>query len=164
MATSKLGNVRIIPYHPDHARTLLAQVARPEWLVSTVDDLQYLTRGIGVTVIKDAQVFCSMGITHIWPGFGEAWLLPSPLVTRSPLLLSRLCRRGLEAVARAGQYHRVQATTLSPDGRRFLRHLGFQYECTLAKAGPHQEPVDIYVRFYPWLLPSSPVLPSSAPS
>jgi hypothetical protein len=89
-------------------------------------------RGPGRTLeADDGTVLACAGITLIWPGLGEAWLLVKPDVARRyPVALYKAIVAGLHEMAATHHLRRVQAVVIAGylEGERLAAHLGFTEE------------------------------------
>jgi hypothetical protein len=89
-------------------------------------------KGPGRTLeADDGTVLACAGITLIWPGLGEAWLLVKPEVARRyRVTLYKAIVEGLREMIAAYHLRRVQAVVIAgfPEGERLAAHLGFTEE------------------------------------
>ena len=104
--------------------------------------------GAAHSIIQDGHLVLSAGVWQLWPGVGEAWLLPSARLLARPRGPVRTVRRFLDEIAEREGYTRVQATTHADfeRGERFLKWLGFEREGVLRKFGPDGSDHKIYSR------------------
>jgi len=105
--------------------------------------VQYFARyhniGGPAMTVKDAlnTVVACGGVTLLWPGTGEAWLVVCRQVKQYIGLL-RVCRIGLEIVKKNHNLKRIQAV-IDPrreEAVRFVTHLGFEFEALMKQYGP----------------------------
>lgn len=114
-----------------------------------LDTRAYFTPGSVARCVLDdgVPVFCG-GIVNMEWMRGEAWILPTPYF-RSHLKSSlRIMRDAIPGMARSHHFHRVQATCVENISASLFRVLGFRFEGTLAKFGPHGETCDLYSRIF----------------
>lgn len=105
--------------------------------------------GPAFTLFHDDLVIACGGICcAAWPGFGEAWLIPSAYIGKYPKSIFRYSRDFVEAVINRLDLFRVQTTVRELDNVsvRWIEHLGFTREGLLRKFTVNQENSFIYAR------------------
>ena len=84
--------------------------------------------GKGFVVEQDGEAIAIGGISQLWRGVGEAWVLASSI--EMPVKFHRLAKRVIHDLAREMGIHRVHVHSFATDTRvhRWLELLGFERE------------------------------------
>ncbi len=103
--------------------SVLATMNREELIKS------YL-RGPAFTGWNNGEVIAIAGVTIMWPGTGEAWVLFSEDYRKHTMFIHRESLRHLGWIAEKFKLKRIQACALkeSESANRWLEHLGFNAE------------------------------------
>ncbi len=132
---------KLIPFRAEHAEDLadentMTAAERKFLFNSHVHNLS--VPGHGISVIRNGYLLGSGGVFPIWEGLGEAWVMPSNLVSSHKKMFVKLIRSNLEQMTEKFNFRRVQATARAdlPKAQRFLEFLGFEREGLLKKYGP----------------------------
>lgn len=104
------------------------------------------TRGPSWTLRIDDLIIGSGGVTILWPGVGEAWILQSIFAGQYPLASFRAIREGLKAGIRSHGLRRIQSVVHHsiPRDQRWVVRLGFDFEGIMSRYGPEG---DTYLRY-----------------
>jgi hypothetical protein len=125
-----------VPFH--HGHIMLLGQPQDGWITDPVRTFGAQARaGLAITLLIDGRVACCGGIARLWPGLGEAWMLPAELARSKPLALTRTAHRFIDRAMIALSLHRVQCFCQTLDNRavRWAPALGFQREGTLRRYG-----------------------------
>ena len=94
------------------------------------------------------------GVAMAWPGRGNAWcILADHIPPAAWIGLHRAAKRGLAGMLGPNALFRrieAEAATAFDPGRRWLRMLGFDRECTARGYGPAGEDFERYAMVRPW--------------
>jgi hypothetical protein len=137
--------MRIVPYTPEHAEEILAgrlNDGTPSITYSFADYVErYDVPSMSFTSIKNGHVVACGGVTPMWEGVGEVWLLGSDKVSENKASLARAVYDTLSSLAEHNGYWRLQGTVLAnwKQGLRFARFLGFEEEGLMKKYGPDKQ-------------------------
>lgn len=116
---------KIVPYATEHLFQILGH---PDYIYEQART--YYELGPAYTGFVEDRVLVCTGIMRLWPGVGEAWMVPSSEISQYPLLVMKNLRRIMESLIEALNLERVQANVRVdfPAGRRWVEHLGFKAE------------------------------------
>jgi hypothetical protein len=113
------------------------------------DKRAYLSEGsVGCCIIADGQPVLAGGIVNMMWNRGEAWTITTPWFRRHLRWSLRMMLKMLPRMSANGKFIRVQATCPRGVSAHLFRHLGFAYEGTMEKFGPHGETCDLYCRIF----------------
>lgn len=128
-----LNGIRIEPYR----REDFFKIIRRAYEIQTLHDLPdpYIVAsgfesGPGYTAyVKDEILLCA-GVMIPWKGFGEAWLITSPLIHKYPILSTKGIAYFLNKIIADNNLERVQALVMKDYKMavKFIEHLGFRSE------------------------------------
>jgi hypothetical protein len=133
-----MSSISEVPFHPGHIMLLGLSPEDMRWIKNPMDTFaKQAASGVSTTILIDGRVAFCGGVTKVWPGVGEAWLMSSDLARRNPLLLTKTARRFIASAMDALALHRVQCFVDTSDQRavRWPPALGFQHEGTLRRYG-----------------------------
>ena len=87
-------------------------------------------RGPGWTIRYNNQIVLMGGVTPYWPGVGEGWLLPTPLLRDHKHFCIKFVLRALRSMFELHGFNRVQAAVAEDfiKARRLAGWLGLQKE------------------------------------
>ncbi|ANS03923.1 putative acetyltransferase [uncultured Mediterranean phage uvDeep-CGR2-AD3-C191] len=129
----------VTPYQPEDFYELdFSDLDAP--IVAIGDKLGLEHSEIAYTArVAEGILFCA-GVTELWPGVGQGWVLPSRLVKKYPKLFHHRLKRVLLPIFRSKGFHRVQ-TTCAVDATRiqWLERIGFEREGLMRGYGPGKE-------------------------
>lgn len=106
--------------------------------------------GMATAGTRDGEILAAGGVAVRWPGLGYAWALVSPLGRRYPTYVHRTIYWGLRDFAVLLKLRRVECEAHADflDGHAWLERLGFEFESTMPRYGPHGETFWKY-RYFP---------------
>jgi len=89
------------------------------------------------TLTVDGEVICIGGISLLWTGVGEGWLIGSKLLESNPIYVQKRTLFHLQDALVKNDLHRIQATTVVGNELtyRWAISLGFQLEGNMCKYG-----------------------------
>ena len=137
--------MRVVPFKPEHAKEIMAgrlNDGTPDVTYSFADYIDtYEVDGKSFTAIHNGHVVACGGVTPMWSGVGEVWLLGSHRVRDNKTSLTRAVYDTLGFLMDDNNYWRLQGTVLASwtSGLRFARFLGFEQEGVMKKYGPDQQ-------------------------
>ena len=137
--------MRVIAFKAGHAEDILAgrlNEGTPDvthYFVNCID--LYEVKDQSFTAIHNGHVVACGGITPMWDGVGEVWLLGSHRVKENKTSLTRAVYDTLGFLMDNNNYWRLQGTVLAnwESGLRFARFFGFEQEGVMKKYGPDQQ-------------------------
>ena len=108
----------------------------------------YSKHGPAITIFNYDLVIACGGVACAWPGFGEAWILPSIHVKRFKKAFFKVSLGFMEDVFDQLKLRRLQATIREQDKTsiRWINAMGFQREGLLRKFGQGGENHFMYAR------------------
>jgi hypothetical protein len=125
---------RIEPFDMAHINLMELKQEYVDEVFRTEDGLLQLEyaaeRGDAFTLMHEGRILCVGGVSMVWPGVGQMWLIPSQYVNDYSLVFVRTVRNFLESMMKSHELHRMQAVISSelPNGEKWIRGLGFQKE------------------------------------
>lgn len=110
--------------------------------------LQYARAGVAFTGIGDGKIYAMFGAFEYWPGFSEAWLIPSRHLSKKTVSFHRAALKFFELYMAKTQTKRLQAVVHSQNVRavEWARRCYFTHEGTLRKYGPDHCDYEIFAR------------------
>lgn len=99
-------------------------------------------------VLEAGSPVMAGGIVNQHWGRGEAWILPTPFFRSHFKTSFRLMKNYVPLLAEGFGFRRVQATCPKGLSSNLFSHLGFSYEGTMQKFGPHGEDCDMWSRTF----------------
>tara|TARA_Y100000004_G_scaffold182527_1_gene229369 strand:+ start:528 stop:1022 length:495 start_codon:yes stop_codon:yes gene_type:complete len=110
----------------------------------------YADGGHAYTAIGEGEIYAMFGLFKLWPGVGEAWLIPSNKIDRKTLAMHRAALRFFEYAANELQIKRLQFTvhTLNERADRWAQRCYFEREGLLKKYGPDGSDYWMYARMF----------------
>jgi hypothetical protein len=134
-----------VPFHPGHI--MLLGTPQEGWITDPMQTFGAQARaGLATTLLINGRVACCGGVARLWPGLGEAWMLPAELARTEPLALTRRAKRFIASSMDALTLHRVQCFCKTLDHRavRWAPALGFQREGTLRRYGADGDDYEVF--------------------
>ncbi len=134
--------MRIVPYKPEHAHEILSGRLNdgvPETTYQFGHNADILcVDGQSFTGIINGYVVACGGISPLWPGVGEGWVLASHKIHENKFSVVRAVYDILGDLMDDHDYWRIQGSTLADwtQGIRFARLLGFENEGLMKAYGP----------------------------
>lgn len=101
------------------------------------------------TFMYEGRILFCAGFYKLFPGVGEAWMIPSKYARTAPIYFARTLKHYVENIAEDFRLHRFQTT--SPDDpfhERFMTWLGFKKEGTMEKFTHDKKNYCIYARIF----------------
>lgn len=132
----------IVPYRAAHYREVTRYGLSP--LVGlTSDEIAdyYAHRGAAYTGMVGDKIAGCAGVVSHWPGAGEAWAILTDVGRAHPAFIHRVVKRTLSEIIANSRLRRVQADVVAEfaAGRRWVEHLGFEFESLMPRYGPNGE-------------------------
>lgn len=144
--------IRLEPFRIEHV-ALLADPRGESGLYDTITGRMEYWRamaatGTAFTAFDGAVCLGCGGVVIPWPGVAEGWIWALPTVSRVPLELHHLVRRGMLHLERTYNLRRLSVEVRKGNDRavRWVRALGFSYECDMKQRGPDGETHMLYAR------------------
>jgi hypothetical protein len=140
-------NYGVVPLHPEHLDKLIEDT--PYTALAAQLRLAYFSPGSSAcALLVDGTPVFAGGIVNMLWNRGEAWILPTPFLRSHPKICLRELRLHLPRMAAACRFERIQATCIKGVSGSIFEHLGFLYEGTLLRFGPHGETCNLYARIF----------------
>lgn len=136
--------MRLIEYHPDHLRDLMAgdlNDGAPENIGYMVDFAEQLHQpGWSFSIIHNGQLVLCCGVVDMWPGVGEGWFIASSYLHECKFPLIRIARKKMREVIETNDLWRLQCVVKTgwPAALRFAQHMGFEEEGIMKQYGPER--------------------------
>lgn len=111
------------------------------------DSREYLRNNV-MTWDEEGVLLAIVGVQEKWKGVAEVFTLFTDSARQRGLGLTRFTLRILDQLHRERGYWRIQATVAEDDevARRWIVHLGFEFEGTMYAYGPDGRTYDLYAR------------------
>lgn len=144
--------IRLIDFDPDHAEelfTLNTTLATADHKFLKRHWIENMKRaGRSFTLIDNGHLIVSGGIFEIWPGHGEAWLIPSDKIEDYKLKMIKTLRSYIDKITEEDQLVRLQASVREdfPVAHRFIEFMGFKREGLMKNYGPDGANHYLYAR------------------
>lgn len=139
--------MKIVPFEPDHLKTLLLQPSQV-MLQPTLSDPTYATSlytaGPAYSLVGDDEVLACSGLIPQWENRAIAWALIGKEAGRHFLMIHRAVRNAIDL----HRYRRIE-TAVAADfeqGHRWMRMLGFELEGRMRAYTPDGRDCDLYAR------------------
>ena len=145
---------KVVPFHPAHLFMCeLNEFDKKN--IELFDEYReylqtYAEHGHALTAIGDEDVYAMFGLWELWPGVGEAWLIPSAKIDRKTIAMHRAALRFFEHAANKMQIKRLQFTvcTLNVRADRWAQRCYFEREGLLRRYGPDGSDYWMYSRMF----------------
>lgn len=131
----------------DHLNKLLPQAKLGADIVE-LRQAYFSTGSISYCLLADDIPVFAGGIVNMKWGRGEVWMLPTPFFFSHIRACYKRMQYTIPMMAKEGSFRRVQATCADTVSTLLFKHLGFKYEGTLGKFGPHGESCHMYARLF----------------
>ena len=132
----------IVPFRPSHAEKIELK-GRDLYHEGIVPGYRaYVARtaeaGLSWTGIYNEKIVVCFGVRRVWPGVGEAWLLPSPSISDHALSVVRASRMIFADIFKTEAFSRVHISVDSANDSafKFAKALGFEVEGIMRQFGP----------------------------
>jgi hypothetical protein len=132
----------IVDFRPNHAQTIELK-EREKYYESLVPDyrgyvVQTAQPGMSWTGISRGKVVACFGVRNVWPGVGEAWMLPGTAIDRHAISLVRGARVIFSDLIKNQGFSRVHIVVDSANDSalRFAKAIGFEVEGIMRNFGP----------------------------
>lgn len=152
LATANLGvGKQIVPFQRSHMYQIELKGFEREYLNAFPDYIDHIANGADPdhswTGIVFNKIVCIFGISMLWPGVGEMWMIPSVHISDSPIAVVRASKKIISETITELDLWRLQVTVNvnNLQAFRFAKALGFNVECVMTKYGP--EGHDYYMMF-----------------
>lgn len=138
--------MQVIPYLPEHLRTLQLQPAQSGYSQQPFDDAysEYLAHGQSFSAVADGRVIACAGVMELWQNRGMAWALLSSDAGRHFVKVHRAVSRFLDL----SELPRIEAYVDEDfaQGHRWITALGFTKEGLMRKFTPEGRDAVLYSR------------------
>lgn len=134
-----MAEFSVQPFRPEHY--VAATAGHYPWDDVAAAAQLRVDRGPAWTGFVDGQIAAVGGMTILWPGLGEAWLVMTPVGMTHPTFVTRRLAKHLWAVIREHALRRVQVDVVADHlaGLDLVRALGFRDEHRMEHYGPSGE-------------------------
>lgn len=132
------STIEVVQFEPWHSLMLDTKSTDVSWLPNPTEQFaRQAQHGPAWTMFINRRVACIGGTVLRWSGFGESWLVPSPLARTMPIAMVKIVREGIAYTMQSHQLRRLQAHVKTSDKRavRFAQFLGYAREGTLRHYG-----------------------------
>lgn len=114
-----------------------------------IDPRAYFSKGSAAfCVLDEGKPVFAGGVVNLEWNRGEAWVVPTPYLKSNLRKCLFLMQQFIPYIAHNFKFRRVQATCVSGVSTKLFKHLGFDYEGTMAKFGPNGETCDMHCRTF----------------
>jgi len=149
------GNLSIIPFKTEHGLMMTRGIMNDPTVQidkSWEEHLHNLEQpGKAFTAVYNGNCIVAGGITLLWEGVYEGWVIASHKIWDHPLAAARAVKKGLELLIEQNKVVRLQ-TAVKQDfklGHRFAQWLGLKNEGTMKKYVSNQDHIR-YARIIEW--------------
>lgn len=93
---------------------------------------------VGATARKNGKIIVMGGVTIMWPGVGEGWIMLSKHAHKTPVTVAKYAGDVFDVIMKNANLTRVQASVIVTDPKavRFAKWMGFDNEGIMKKYGP----------------------------
>lgn len=104
--------------------------------------------GRSFSLIDNGHLIVAGGIFEIWPGMGEAWLIPSDKIKNYKLKMIKTLRQHMDKIIQEDNLVRLQASVREDfeTAHRFIEFMGFKREGLMTNYGPDGANHFLYAR------------------
>jgi len=134
----------IVPLTPEYLDKLLE--GAPDLMAAQLSRSYFSPGSSSLCLLNDGEPVFAGGIVNLQWNRGEAWIIPTHFFRSHAKLCLRSLKEYLPKMAQECGFIRVQATCIKGVSDRIFPFLGFAYEGTLKKFGPHQETCTMWSR------------------
>jgi hypothetical protein len=151
-----VSQVNVVPYEAIHAFTIMDRNVRERdaWLSRFPDwekwAKEWAKAGEAFTLLADGEPVACAGIVKMEWRRGEAWLLPSSLISQYRFSTVKALKKGMDGIVKRLNLRRVQCL-VDPeyvDGCRLANWLGMKEEGLLRAYGPNGEDFRMCAKTY----------------
>ena len=150
------GNLSIIPFKTEHGLTMTRGIMNdPNVQIDKVweEHLHNLEEpGKSFTAIYNDECIVSGGVTLLWEGVYEGWVMASDKVWNYPVATARVVKKALEQLIEENKIVRLQTTVKKNFklGHRFAKWLGLENEGIMKKYISNEDHIR-YARIVEWV-------------
>ncbi len=150
------GNLSIIPFKTEHGLTMTRGIMNdPNVQIDKVweEHLHHLEEpGKSFTAIYNGECIVSGGVTLLWEGVYEGWVMASDKVWNYPVATARVVKKALEQLIEENKIVRLQTTVKKNFklGHRFAKWLGLENEGIMKKYISNEDHIR-YARIVEWV-------------
>lgn len=154
MTYSNNPSVRLVPFHWAHPLSMDLREHDKAHFRNMPDYIERLKAfqemKTAYTAVCGKNMACCFGVTSLWVGVAEAWMLTTYHVERNPISLTRGAMRYFNQVAIDMQLHRLQITVDNSNvlALRWANALQFKQEGVLRGYGPNKSDHTMFARLY----------------
>ena len=133
---------RIIPYDRDHTDEILTFGMNDKLLENDADSeegrIDYGIPGLSFTLLADDNIVLCGGITPLWNGVAEGWIIASKRIYQHKIKSVKSIKRRLDLLCTNNNIWRLQTSVKEnfDTGVRFAEWLGLKKEGLMQKYGP----------------------------
>ena len=140
---------RIVPFDMAHVNLMDLKEEYVDEVFRTPAGLEQLEiaaeAGDAFTLMHDGRILCVGGVSNVWTGVGQVWLIPSQYVNDYSLIFVKYVKNFLGSMMKSHGLHRMQAVISAelPNGQKWITKLGFTKEGLMAHYSPNG--IDYYL-------------------
>ena len=149
-----MSKIEIVPFTGEHAKQILelgmndvALELKPEHrrYVVDVEDV-----GMSFTGLLNNKPIAAGGISYLWDGVAEGWVLASRDIFKYPIFCAKTIKRRTDLLAKNNKLRRIQTAVKadSDTAIRFAEWLGFKREGFMKNYGPDGADHYLYAKVY----------------
>ena len=137
--------LNIVPFDREHIFSIKTRFAFPQ------EGKIALARNEGspaYTVMDGDEVLAVGGVTVMWEGVGEAWIIMGESAYTRPYSIAKYSSYLFDHIQEDYKLHRIQASVsiIDETAKRFVNWLGFEVEGIMTKYGPDKSDYFRYAR------------------
>lgn len=146
------GDKQLVPFSPVHVEMMDLGLFDRAYLENLPDWPGMLAGmaalGFAYTGTLEGKPMCSFGVTKMWPGLAELWMIPDIALSSVARPFHRATKLFLDVCMEELQLVRIQVTvcTLNVSADKWIRTLHFTEEGVLRKFGPEGADYKMYAR------------------
>ena len=145
---------KIIPYDRSHTDEILTFGMNDKLLENDASSeegrIDYGIPGLSFTLLADDNIVLCGGITPLWDGVAEGWVISSKRIFKNRIKASRLIKKRTDLLCAANKIWRLQTAVKSnfKTGLRFAEFLGFKNEGLMRGYGPDKSDYYLMAKVY----------------
>ncbi len=144
-----MGIIKLRKFHPEDIVRITYRENEAKML-SQVDreKIDYMVQqGPAYTAVLEGKVLVCAGVSILWKGVGEAWLLTHPDIGDYRIWFYRKLKKMFNLIIKKYKLHRVQSDVDCnfQESCNMMEHLGFEIESLMQSYGPNKEDFVRYV-------------------